>query len=79
MLHFFSLNILVCPLGLPHRLAHRIVANMVAKVLEEGFSANGITPEFVDEVAREAVDRPSGLTLEQVKKALVSRHVSYVG
>jgi len=52
---------------------------MVAKVLEEGFSANGITPEFVDEVAREAVDRPSGLTLEQVKKALVSRHVSYVG
>jgi argininosuccinate lyase len=56
--------------GLPHRLAHSIVANTVTKALDDGMVATDITAEYVEKIAEEVIGRKVGLTDAQVKKAL---------
>ncbi len=56
--------------GLPHRLAHTVVAHCVTKALEAGMVATDVTAEFVEEVAQEVLGRPLGLSEEQVRRAL---------
>jgi len=56
--------------GLPHRLAHTIVANTVTRALDAGMVATDVTAEFVEQVAQEELGRPLGLTEEQVRRAL---------
>jgi argininosuccinate lyase len=56
--------------GLPHRLAHTVVAHCVTKALEAGMAATDVTAEFVEEVAQEELGHPLGLSEEQVRRAL---------
>jgi len=56
--------------GLPHRLAHTVVAHCVTKALEAGMVATDVTAEFVEEVAQEQLGHPLGLSEEQVRRAL---------
>jgi argininosuccinate lyase len=56
--------------GLPHRLAHTVVAHCVTKALEAGMVATDISAEFVEEVAQETLGRSLGLSEEQVRRAL---------
>jgi argininosuccinate lyase len=59
--------------GLPHRLAHSVVANMVTKALEAGMQATDVTAGYVEEVAQEVLGRRLGLTEDQVRRALDPR------
>ena len=56
--------------GLPHRLAHTVVAHCVTKALEAGMVATDVTADFVEEVAQEELGHPLGLSEEQVRRAL---------
>jgi argininosuccinate lyase len=56
--------------GLPHRLAHTVVAHCVTKALEAGMVATDVTAEFVEGVAQETLGRSLGLSEEQVRRAL---------
>jgi argininosuccinate lyase len=56
--------------GLPHRLAHSIVANTVTRAMEDGMMATEITAGYVDTTAQAVIGRRLGLTDAQVKKAL---------
>ena len=56
--------------GLPHRLAHSIVANTVTRALEDGMVATDITAAYVEKIAAEVTGQPLGLSESQVKKAL---------
>ncbi|UCF97451.1 MAG: argininosuccinate lyase [Spirochaetaceae bacterium] len=56
--------------GLPHRLAHSIVANTVTRALHDGMVATDITAEYVEKIAGEVIGRKLGLSDAQVKKAL---------
>lgn len=56
--------------GLPHRLAHSIVAHTVTRAIEAGMVATDVTAEFVEKVAHDVMGRPLGLSEEQVRMAL---------
>jgi len=56
--------------GLPHRLAHSVVAHCVTKALERGMVATDVTAGFVEEVAQETLGRSLGLSEQQVRRAL---------
>ena len=56
--------------GLPHRLAHTVVAHCVTKALESGMVATDVTAEFVEGVAQDTLGRSLGLSEEQVRRAL---------
>jgi len=56
--------------GLPHRLAHTVVAHCVTRALEAGMVATDVTAEFVEEVAQETLGHSLGLSEEQVRRAL---------
>jgi argininosuccinate lyase len=56
--------------GMPHRLAHTLVAHCVTKALERDMVATDVTAEFVEEVAQETLGRRLGLSEEQVRRAL---------
>ncbi|MGQ9584947.1 MAG: argininosuccinate lyase [Anaerolineae bacterium] len=56
--------------GLPHRLAHSVVANVVTRAVEAGLVATDVTAALVEEVAQETLGRSLGLSEEQVRKAL---------
>jgi argininosuccinate lyase len=56
--------------GLPHRIAHSVVANVVTKALDQGMAATDITATMVEETAQAVLGRSLGLSEEQVRKAL---------
>jgi argininosuccinate lyase len=56
--------------GLPHRLAHSIIANTVTRALDDGMVATDITAAYVEKIAEEVLGRTLGLSAAQVKKAL---------
>jgi argininosuccinate lyase len=56
--------------GLPHRLAHTVVAHVVTRALETGMLATEVTAEYVEQVAQEALGRRLGLSEEGVRRAL---------
>jgi argininosuccinate lyase len=56
--------------GLPHRLSHSLVANVVTKAMDAGMLATDITAKLVEEVAEEELGRPLGLSEDQVRNAL---------
>jgi argininosuccinate lyase len=56
--------------GLPHRLAHTVVAHTVTRALEAGMVATDVTAALVDEVAQDVMGQTLGLSEEQVRKAL---------
>jgi len=56
--------------GLPHRMAHSVVANVVTRALDAGMVATDVTLEFVEEVAQETLGHSLELSEEQVRNAL---------
>ncbi len=56
--------------GLPHRLAHSIVANAVTRALDDGMVATDISAAYVEKISEEVIGRKLGLTDTQVQKAL---------
>jgi argininosuccinate lyase len=65
--------------GIPHRIAHSVVANMVNEALEKGLVATEITAELVNNVAESVLKKKLSMTEDQVKSALdpvefVNRH-----
>jgi argininosuccinate lyase len=61
---------LVREAGLPFRTAHAIVGNVVTLALDRGLRFDAVSPELVDEAARELTGRPIGLTQDQVESAI---------
>ena len=64
-------RILVQEKGLPWRTAHQITAIMTRKALELGWQMRDVTPEFLDECAKEYVDygKPLNLSKEKLEEA----------
>jgi argininosuccinate lyase len=66
--------------GLSFRDAHHVVGGVVRLAMDQGLPANKITPEMVDEAAREVVGRPLNMSSETVAtcldptKAVQARH-----
>jgi argininosuccinate lyase len=56
--------------GLPWRTAYQIVAILVRQSMEAGKAEKDVTPEMVDRAAVEYVDKPVGLSAQQIKQAL---------
>jgi argininosuccinate lyase len=56
--------------GLPHRLAHSIVANTVTNAIEAGMTATDVSVTYVEAIAEKVIGRKLGLTEDQVKNAL---------
>jgi argininosuccinate lyase len=56
--------------GLPHRLAHSVVAHTVTRAIEAGMVATDVTAEFVEKVAHDVMGHPLGLSEEQVRTSL---------
>jgi argininosuccinate lyase len=56
--------------GLPHRLAHTVVAHTVTRALDAGMVATDVTVELIEEVAQGVIGQSLGLSEEQVRKAL---------
>lgn len=61
---------LVSDKGLPWRTAHQIVGILVRLAIERGIDPRDVTPELLDEAAREYMDEPVGLSAETLRKAL---------
>jgi len=56
--------------GLPHRLAHTVVAHTVTRALDTGMVATDVRVELIEEVAQDVIGQSLGLSEEQVRKAL---------
>jgi argininosuccinate lyase len=56
--------------SLDFRTAHRVVGRLVGLATSRGVRPQGVGAELLDEAAREVLDRPAGLTDDQVRRAL---------
>ena len=56
--------------GLPFRVAHGIVANVVSDALQKGLRSNGISPDMVRQAASYITDKSVSLTADQIGQAL---------
>lgn len=56
--------------GLSFRDAHHVAGGVVRMAMDQGLGANQITTAMVDDVAREVIGRPLGLSAELVARAL---------
>ena len=56
--------------GLPHRLAHSIVANTVTRALDDGMVATDITAAYIEKISEKVTGGKLGLSETQVKRAL---------
>ena len=63
-------DLLVREEGLPFRLAHGIVANVVSLALDRGLRSDDITSDLIRRAAGEVTTQPISLTPDQVKRAL---------
>jgi len=61
---------LVMEKGLPWRIAHQIVATLVRLLEEEGRGPADVTPETLDNAAREYMDKPVNLSADAITKAM---------
>ncbi|MBE7560233.1 argininosuccinate lyase [bacterium] len=62
--------VLVREVGMPFRVTHAIVAEVVRRLIDKGKTAADTTPELVDEAAVAIIGEPVGLTEEQIKGAM---------
>ncbi len=63
-------DLMVREAGLSFREAHHVVGAVVRAAMDAGLSADGITPEMVDEAAQAQIGRPLGLSGEAVRGSL---------
>ncbi|MDP6549540.1 MAG: hypothetical protein QF659_05660, partial [Dehalococcoidia bacterium] len=63
-------DFLVREKGLPFRLAHGIVGNLVTQVLDQGLAWNAIDSRLIDQVAQDVTGGPLNLTVDQIRHAI---------
>ncbi len=63
-------DLMVREAGLSFREAHHVVGAVVRAAMDAGLSADGITPDMVDEAAQAQIGRPLGLSGEAVRGSL---------
>ena len=63
-------DFLVREKGLPFRLAHGIVGNLVTRVLDQGLAWNSVDSGLIDQVAQEITGEPLSLTGDQIRHAI---------